>query len=311
MLLIHKMKLFTEWLQNALDQNPGREITLCRKRACLMRKHEEVLLLGAFLVLSENRTARDAQAVFPFFAKQALQPHQGAGAAEGRASFLDAWQALEHARRLGWVDWTPDADDADQPLHVGELAHYASPANGAVHCVSPGRLYAFPHPAILPGDELGSDATSEPRARRFTAAFHAALLPDLGATAVAMLAPSPHIDAARAFAAAGLGAPIDLAPPSAGAPSAGAPSPLRALDGLLSLSRGARGAVALCPGGGEGAGWPAHAGMVVAAFLASREGFSGPAAHAWLALVCPALLAALPSPRPSPLMRRSAAPRLL
>ena len=294
MLLIHKMKLFTEWLQNALDQNPGREITLCRKRACLMRKHEEVLLLGAFLVLSENRTARDAQAVFPFFAKQALQPHQGAVAAEGRASFLDAWQALEHARRLGWVDWTPDADDADQPLHVGELAHYASPANGAVHCVAPGRLYAFPNPAVLPDGALWSDDPSAPHVCRFAAAFQAALLRDLGASAVVRLAPCPCADnGCAAFVAAGLGAPVDLAPPAAGPPS-----PLRALDGLLTLSCGARGAVALCPGGCDcgGAEWPAQAEVVAAAFLVSREGFSGPAAHAWLALVCPGL--AWPAPAP-------------
>ena len=185
MLLIHRMKLFTEWLHSALEQHPGREITLCRKRGSLIRKDEEVLLLGAFLVLSENRTAEDARAIFPSFANQTVRVHQGAGPVHCQASYFDAWQALEHARRLGWADWTPGADDDDQPLHVEELAHYASQANGAVHCVSPGRLYAFPNPAILPDGELWSDATSGPRARRFTAAFHAALLLDLGATAVA------------------------------------------------------------------------------------------------------------------------------
>ena len=292
-LLIHRICRFTQWLQNAMKQRPQQKITLYWKEIITVPK-EIVLFLGAFLVLSEHSSAEQVNTIFSSFSDKTIDTSGGAD--EGEISWLDTWKALEHARRLGWMDWAPDADEDDQPLHVGELAHYANPANGAVHIISPNRLLVFPNPSVLPDGELWS--TDSP-VRRFSAIFYANLLRDLGVVAVARLVAAPRTDvAAAAMAAAGL-AVLDLAPPSAGPAS-----PLRALDGLTSLSRSAGGAVALCPGGGGGskggAAWPAHTGLVVTAFLVSREGFSGRAAHAWLALVCPAILARPPAPPAAP-----------
>ena len=299
MLLIHKMRHFAQWLQNAIKQSLLPKITLYWNEISPML--EIVLFLGAFLVMSDHRTAERVNTIFSSYSNKSADISQGIDSVECECetSWLDMWKALEHARRLGWMNWAPDADE-DDPLHIDELAHYANPANGAVHIISPNRLIVFPNPAALPDGELWS--TDSP-VRRFSAAFYADLLRDLGAVAVARLAAAPRTDFAdAALAAAGLDT-LDFAPRSAGPTS-----PLRALDGLLSLSRSARGAVALCPGGGSsigdgrGAGWPAHTGLVATAFLVSREGFSGRTAHAWLALVCPALLArppATPAPLPS------------
>ena len=299
MLLIHKMRHFGQWLQNAIKQSLLPKITLYWNEISPML--EIVLFLGAFLVMSEHRTAERVNTIFSSYSNKTVDMSERIDSVECECetSWLEMWKALEHARRLGWMNWAPDADEYD-PLHIDELAHYANPANGAVHIISPNRLIVFPNPAALPDGELWS--TDSP-VRRFSAAFYADLLRDLGAVAVARLAAAPRTDFAdAALAAAGLDT-LDFAPRSAGPTS-----PLRALDGLLSLSRSARGAVALCPGGGSsigggrGAGWPAHTGLVATAFLVSREGFSGRTAHAWLALVCPALLArppATPAPLPS------------
>ena len=289
-LLLHKMQHFSKRIRRALEQNPGHQIILCRDRASPMDQEEVVLFLGGFLVLSEHWSADEAASTFQSLSNKIIRVYNDSSSVDNGATCLDCWQALEHARRLGWMDWARGTDEDEQPLHVGELAHYASPVNGAVHCVAPGRLLVFPDPAVLPDGVLWSDDSSEPPVRRFAAAFYADLLRDLGVSTVARLAPAPRTDPATAtLGAAGLAA-FDLAPPSASQPS-----PLRALDGLVSLSRAAAGAVALHPGDGD-ASWPAHAGGVVAAYLVSREGFSGTAAHAWLALVCPALVGGRPAP---------------
>ena len=73
---------------------------------------------------------------------------------------------------------------------------------------------------------------------------------------------------------------------------------LHALDALLFLIRNAGGGVALHAGGdGAPGAWPAHAALLVAAYLVGREGFAERAAYAWLLLLCPWLLAAPSPPR--------------
>lgn len=54
-----------------------------------------------------------------------------------------------------------------------------SPLNGAVHIVVPGRFILFRSPAVVPGGGLWADEGAE---RRFSAAFYADLLRDLGVT---------------------------------------------------------------------------------------------------------------------------------
>ena len=171
-----------------------------------------------------------------------------------------------------------------------EFAHYAHNANGSVHLVAPGCLILFKDPANhLPA---GQDFESFPRptggfVRRFSPDFYADLLSDLGAHAVASLG-SPHPSAsAEAFAARGLVC-ADLCDGSQRL------SPLRALDGLLSLARS--GAVAVHSGGGDA--WPDATAAVLATVLVSVLGFEEREAWGWLALVCPWILR--PSLDPAP-----------
>jgi hypothetical protein len=171
---------------------------------------------------------------------------------------------------------------------VGELAHYASAANGGVRIVAPGALLFFPTPSddVPDGQEWADTVSADGRtARRFTAGYYASLLADLGVSAAACLGrASPAC--AEALAAGGV-APLDLrlaAPPQGAGGASAAGALLPGLDRLLALARGAPGAVAVH--GGAGGEWPAGwLGTLAAAFLISRFGFSGAEAAAWVHMV--------------------------
>jgi hypothetical protein len=88
---------------------------------------------------------------------------------------------------LGWLhhcrDYVLSLDSPqDMPIEVEEMLHYASPANGDVHMVVPGKIICFPTPADLPADQHWADshATSGSVVRRFSAAFFADLFAELG-----------------------------------------------------------------------------------------------------------------------------------
>ena len=127
-------------------------------------------------------------------------------------------------------------------------SHYALACNGGVHVLVPGRLLLFPAPAALPAGEAWADASEGGRAagRRFSAAFLAALLSDLGVSAAACLGRTGGSDAA-ALCAGGLDV-HDLAL------DARRPALLGAMDRLLAVSRAAPGATALFPGPAGGGG---------------------------------------------------------
>jgi hypothetical protein len=120
-----------------------------------------------------------------------------------------------------------------------------------------------------------------PTVRHFSAAFLAALLSDLGVSAVACLGRTGGSDAA-ALRAGGLDV-HDLAL------DARRPALLGAMDRLLAVSRSAPGATALFPGHGcGGEALPECAGTLAAAWLMADFGFCGGAAAAWVGMVCPA-----------------------
>lgn len=184
------------------------------------------------------------------------------------------------------MDWSHvhEEEHDDQPFLIDEFVHYASPANGNVHIIAPGCLVLFASPVDLPSGQHWTSLPSQGRGapvRRFSAAFYADLFSDLGVASVACLTECRASTAA--FAACGIAA-LDLRPGHRHGQSV-----LRALDGLLSLTRA--GPVAV-HGGGESGGWPGDAAVVVAALLVGRLGFAERSAYAWLLMLCPWLLAA-------------------
>jgi hypothetical protein len=292
--VVHKMKRITLLIQEAMETHKGKRLILCQDPEDQSAIQETALICGAFAILVEEWDLHAVVDAFPDFAQRLMAtPGLDLDRSKYSVTVLDCWQALLHARERCWMSWRTSPDDDDQPLLVDEIVHYADPANGGIHILAPGGLLLFPNPVDLPDGALWAAAAAldgAPRARLFAAAFYVDLLPDLGVRAVASLDPCRCATAAAAFAAAGLAA-VDL-PPAAG-PRRRPSSPLRALDALLTLTRGAGGAVALHAGGGGAPGtWPEHTAVVVAAYLVGREGFAERAAYAWLLLLCPWLLAA-------------------
>ena len=241
------------------------------------------MFLGSFLILRRGLAVSDVLAAFQdvcdlFVPLMCASPSD----VEQTVTVQDCWCALDHALRLGW--FVPSSGDDEPVLDVGELVHYARTANGGVQIVVPGALLLFPTPSedVPEGQEWADSVSADGRPdRRFSAAFYASLLADLGVSAAACLGRGSAASA-RAFAARGV-APVNLrliAP----ANGAGAGALLPALDHLLTLARGAPGAVALhCGAGGE---WPAGwLGTLAVAFLISRLGFSGAEAAAWVHMV--------------------------
>ena len=168
------------------------------------------------------------------------------------------------------------------------MLHYASPVNGNVHVVVPGKILCFPTPADL-GDRLWADeeAARGGLARRFSAAFLADLLADLGVDVAVCLHDSAYDRAA--FLAQGIEVE-DLAADPAG------PHMLRAMDRFLAVAAAAPGLVALHSGAADG---PGRLGALVLSYLTGRLGFDSDGAVAWIAMAHPALLAA-PEPAQHP-----------
>ena len=171
-----------------------------------------------------------------------LSPELKSSVQEKELSLHNSWRAIERSKNLGWF---VDPDSEIEPiLDIDEFAHYASVANGSVHLALPGELFFFPSPEDLPDNQDWIDVEREDgrAARRFSPAYYAALLDDLGVSCVVCLGRSDPA-AAAAFAARGL-ATEDLGLAADGS------SLLRGLDRLLSLARAAPGALAVHSGEG-------------------------------------------------------------
>ena len=237
------------------------------------------MLLGSFLILRRGLPVR---AVFKAFQDAGLSDRfapLSASEDEHIVAVHDCWRALGHAMRLGWL--VPPSSDDEPVLDVDELVHYARPANGGVHIVVPGALLLFPTPcdSVPDGTEWADSVSADgSTVRHFSARYYASLLADLGVSAAACLGRTSAASA-RALAARGVDS-ADLPAPRAPGPGALLP----ALDRLLTLARGAPGGVAVhCD---SIRSWPvSRLGVMAAALLISRFGFSGAEAAAWVHLV--------------------------
>lgn len=188
------------------------------------------------------------------------------------------FQALHHAKKHSWIDFKVREGEliAD---NLEEHIHYASPANGHIHIIVPGKLViipdsvAFPDPAQLWQDQPATDSAVP--ARLFSPRFYAELLRDLGMGVVVWLGPADE-GSVVTMAACGLTCEDRLLPRRSR-------SLLRAHDRLLALRR-AGAAVALHCGAGD-----AGHGRILALTQLVELGLPGPAAEAWLRLACPRL----------------------
>ena len=230
-------------------------------------------LLGAYFIWNGSMTLEAVVDTFQELENAGL-PHE--------IATLDCWRALARAMHLGWL--VDPESEAEPTLDVEEFAHYASPANGSVHLVVPGKMFFFSSPKDLPSDQQWADSLADDGAttRHFSPGFYAELFEDLGVSAVVCLG-CGDAAASRAFAERGVEV-VDLRLAEDGS------SLLRGLDRLLSLAAVAPGAVALHSG--DGFRWPAYVGTLVVALLINRLGFEEGAARAWIGMLCPWMLSA-------------------
>jgi hypothetical protein len=212
---------FCESMLATIKSRPDQPIVVCPEDQDIVTACQ---LCGAFLLLCGDRGLEHVLSAF----QDALQ---GSLAAR-RTAIVDSWTSLHRARALGWLGSSAD-DDEHTPcvLDVEMASHYALARNGFVHVLVPGKLLLFPAPAPLSADQAWVDVSEpgRPAARRFSAAFLAALLSDLGVSAVACLGRTGGSDAA-ALRAGGLDV-HDLAL------DARRPALLGAMDHLLAVSR--------------------------------------------------------------------------
>ena len=211
-------------INTAMEKHAHRKVIVCPGDNSIQSLKEAIFVFGGFLILSRGLGIDCVSEPFKGYETQPLIV-----TSEGRgATILDCWQALQHVRDIGWMDWK-DGAECDQPFLVDEFLHYADPINGGIYIVAPRQLLLFSDPVDLPDQQQWAVVCDDDGScsRRFSPAFYADLFADLGVAAVACLTESTTSGAA--FAARGIEA-RDLRPGEGG-------SILRALDGLLSLTR--------------------------------------------------------------------------
>ena len=243
------------------------------------------VMVGAYLMLRTGLGLDDVVEAFRSIQDDLKAVPADSSEGQHAVGVANCWAALDQALRLGWL--VGPSSHAEPLLDVEEFAHYAHPANGRVHMLAPGSLFFLPAPEHLAGGLAWADtapgaAPCRAVERRFSPAFCADLLADLGASAVLSLDAVPP-SAARAYAARGMAVVGARA-------GRGLPSPLAALDALLTAAGGGRGgavAVTVAGLGGAGGGGPGWLGPLAAAFLVGRHGFPAGAAVAWAHMLCP------------------------
>jgi hypothetical protein len=166
-------------------------------------------------------------------------------------------------------------------LRMTHFVLVASPINGQIHVVVPGKIILFKAPCgDLPAGRSWMDRDGE---RHFSPAFYADLLCDLGVSLVigadeAQYDHSPF--AARGMDVEALGCRADD----------GNALTLQALDRLITLLDRAHGLVAI-----HCAGRLPYACTLLSAYMLRRRFFSNPAqAVSWLAMACPGACVRLP-----------------
>ena len=272
---------FCEMLSRMETQYPGEAIVVCPKRKDPRAIETNCFLMGAYLILRKEMGIDDVLERVKDLADLKAQHAQS----EGEAYVKDGLRALYRAKHLSWLD----QKDMEPIFDVEMCAHYSAQANGNVHVLVPGKVLLFPTPEPLPHDQAWVDV-SEPGCaveRRFSAAYLADVLTDLGVAAVVCLGECDG-SAAAGLEERGLDVHhLGLDPRQ--------PSMLQVMDWVLAVAREAPGAVAVCSGEGcWGGEWRGVVGTLAAAYLMRELGFDAGAADAWVRMACAEMSAGQP-----------------
>ena len=170
---------FCSIVDDNLKQFPDRLIamhTLPDKRSVT----NAVFLVGAYMIIRQNLTPEEVEPNFEPF-RTLLIPYRDVspGAQNFELQVMDCWRALWRARSLGWVDFS-DSDEAFDPL---EYEHHASPLNGSLHELVPGKFVGFRGPRDLPAGQRWRDVAARDGRflfRDFSPAHYLPVLRQLG-----------------------------------------------------------------------------------------------------------------------------------
>jgi hypothetical protein len=286
---------FCEQVGAFATSHPSTPVVICPQDISGSSLRNSRLLCGAYLLLHLEVEFDEILNMFKDELAE-IADHEQLSSADETSDIVDNWAALHRARQLHWLG--TESREYEPLLDVEMAAHYALAANGGIDVLVPGKLLLIPSPLALPDgcDWLDETAPGRPPSRRFSAAFLADLLSELGASAAVCLAAAPHA-AAGAFRARGLDAHDLRIDPRR-------PALLGALDRLLAISRAAPGPVAVfAPGvdGDGGGGGDGDSGVggdrtasaaesvrtLAAAWLVRDFGFAGAAAAAWVRMASP------------------------
>ena len=260
------------------------EMVACARASCRQlvlsvdrgqrRLTNALMLLGCYLILKQDMTPDQVADRFSTILPEQLEDFRDAThlPADFGLTLRDCWGGVYRGKECGWI---ARPAHADSPLwgaiDIEEYAHYDNPCNADLHQLVPGRLIAFRGPHDLGGALYADDAASG--IRRFSPAFYADVLSELGVSDVVQLNEEEYD--AQAFAAAGIRHHRlvfeDCTEP---------PGPLVAA--FLAIVGAARGAVAVHCKAGLG-----RTGTLIAVWMMKAHGFTARTAMGWLRVMRP------------------------
>ena len=161
-----------------------------------------VLLLGCYMILRENLSPRKVMSKFARLDTALIVPYREANNSEYdfTLSIFDCWQGLEQGKLCGWVNFSYSPTMWGK-INLSFYRGYASPANGDMHQVVPGKFIAFKGPIDLgPSPRQYRDTSSGERI--FSPCYYVDVFAEIGVIDVIRLN-EPRYDAV-AFTSRGL-----------------------------------------------------------------------------------------------------------
>ena len=108
--LLQRLLAGTSAIRQILENDPSSNILICQKTDDAEEVREAVLLFGGYLILAQIMNQQQVVQLFQDFANQPLSNASG----KHIVTISDCWQALQHVRDIGWMDWKDGTDEEDQ-----------------------------------------------------------------------------------------------------------------------------------------------------------------------------------------------------